>query len=232
MCPTPSPPPPTYEKGRTYTVKEFEDLNRWLKTNELVVEGQALNSFDLDSTGKLIPVPQTPILKEVVVAKIVSQLTTWNVYTQQNGAVTSSQGGFNLDTSGGRTIRAPDVAFTPPNTYQNLTQQQLTTFQGLPFCPTVIVEVEDVSLPSKLNELDAKIKSEYFPAGIELALLVDPIIRKIITFKRDVNGVVKKWNCGWRDVACNTFLPDFVLQVAGIDSSVGNSPASPSSGPD
>ena len=46
----------------------------------------------------------------------------------------------------GRTIRAPDVAFTPTDTYRNLTQQQLLTFQGQPFHPTVVVEVEDVSV--------------------------------------------------------------------------------------
>lgn len=39
------------------TSTEFEVLNSWLKTHELVVEGIAISNFELDPKGKLIPVP-------------------------------------------------------------------------------------------------------------------------------------------------------------------------------
>src|SRR5205085_7869158 len=105
--------------------------------------------FELDSKGRLIPMPQTPIFKELAVGNIFGQLDRWNIRSRQNGGVTISQGGFNLSTTGGRTIRAPDVAFTPSATYRNLTQQQLMTFQGRAFHPSFVVEVEDVSVDRK-----------------------------------------------------------------------------------
>ena len=203
-------PPIEYDKNRTYTLKEFEVLNDWLKTHELVIEGEAIHGFELDSTGKLIPVPQTPIFKKIVVGEIARQLGNWNIRTRQNGVVTGSSGGFNLGTS----IRAPAVAFTPRDIYRNLTPLQLLTFQGQPFHPSVIVEVEDVSTSPKLAEITATIENEYFPAGIQLGLLVDPINRTIFTFKQDVCGVVRRLNYGWRDVSCGDIL---LLRVSNID---------------
>ncbi|EXX78791.1 hypothetical protein RirG_011890 [Rhizophagus irregularis DAOM 197198w] len=60
--------------------------------------------------------PQTPYAREKVVAEIVGQLRNWNIETHQNGGVTSSQGGFDFNVGGQRTIRAPDVSFTPKQT--------------------------------------------------------------------------------------------------------------------
>ena len=134
--------------------------------------------------------------------------------------MTGSQGGLNLDMAGGRTIRAPDVAFTPTDTYRNLTQQQLLTFQGQPFHPTVVVEVEDVSASHKLEEITAEIETEYFPAGIQLGLLVDPVTKNIFTSKRDRRGVVRRRNCGWRDISGGDFWPEFVLEVWKIDEAI------------
>ncbi|CAG8730509.1 10604_t:CDS:1, partial [Funneliformis mosseae] len=50
---------------------------------------------------------------EAVVAEISRQLCSWNLYTRQDGVVTTSQGRFNFQTTDGRNIRAPDVPFTP-----------------------------------------------------------------------------------------------------------------------
>ena len=221
---TQTPPPIKYDKNRTYTVQEFELLNSWLKTHELVIEGKAVNGFELGPTGKLITVPPVPVLKELAVTEIARQLCQWNIYSRQNGVVTGPQGGFSLDTgdgnlvtNGGRVIRAPDVAFTPASTYRNLTQEQLLTFRGGPFHPSFIVEVDDVATSSKLEEITAKIKNEYFPAGIEFGLLVDPINRIIYTFERTTHGDVKRCNRGWSDVSCGETLPNFVLEVWMID---------------
>jgi Uma2 family endonuclease len=44
--------------------------------------------------------------------------------------------------------------------------------------------VEDVSVTSKLEELTKKFKNEYFPAGVRLGWLVDPINEQIYIFKK------------------------------------------------
>ncbi|RUO96725.1 hypothetical protein BC936DRAFT_141556, partial [Jimgerdemannia flammicorona] len=155
--------------------------------------------------------------KELAVEEIGRQLGNWNIQTRQNGAVTSSQGGFNLSTTGGRTIRAPDVAFTPSGTYRILSHQQLMTFQGQAFHPTFVVEVEDVSAASKFEELKDKFETYYFPAGVQLGWLVDPVNRNVYVLKKDTNGVVRCRDKGWRDVAGGDVLPDFVLKIWKID---------------
>ena len=40
-------PPIKYGKGRTYSSEEFELLNSWLKTHELVIEGTTISHFEL-----------------------------------------------------------------------------------------------------------------------------------------------------------------------------------------
>jgi len=60
--------------------------------------------------------------------------------SRQNGNVTGSQGGFKLETG---EIIVPDVAFTPKKFHRNLDSRQRTTFQGRPFSPVFVVEVDD-----------------------------------------------------------------------------------------
>ena len=209
-----------YQPDRIYTFEEFEAVNDWLKTHELVIDNVPISHFELDSEGKLIPMPQTPIKKEAAVGEIVGQLRNWNINTRQNGGVTTSQGGFNLSTTGGRTIRAPDVAFTPKQTYCNLTQQQLLTFRGQPFSPIFAVEVEDLSVASKLSELTRKFKDEYFPAGVELGWLIDPRGKDIYVFKKNRTGTVHRRHHGWNDVGGGGVLPGFVLKVWRIEEAI------------
>ncbi|RIB18287.1 hypothetical protein C2G38_2142203 [Gigaspora rosea] len=82
--------------------------------------------------------PLCTIKIEAVVAQIVSQLDRWNIQTRRNGIITSSQGGFDFNVSGKRTIDAPDVAFTPRRKYDSLTEEQRQTFKGEPFTPTFV----------------------------------------------------------------------------------------------
>lgn len=214
MSPTP-PPPIEYDKNRAYTITEFDALNSWLETHNLIVDGEAISTFELDPAGKLIPVRPPPAFKGPVITEIIRQLGTWNALSGRKGVVTGSRGGFNLGTS----VRMPAAAFTPRAVYRNLTQLQLLTFRGEPFHPSVIFEVEDVSAaPAKLDEVSAKIEHEYFAGGTQLAILVDPISRTIFTFKRDKkDGVVRRLDCGWSDVSCGDILPRFVLRVSKID---------------
>ncbi|KAF9347880.1 hypothetical protein BGX26_000671 [Mortierella sp. AD094] len=160
-----SSPPIEYNPKVTYSFEQFEVLNNWLKTHELVIDKVPISHFELEETGKLIPMPQTPIYKEVVVAEIARQIGAWNINSRQNGVITSSQGGFNISITGGRQMRAPDVAFTTRETYRQLSMQQLNTFQGPAFSPVFVVEVEDLTENAKLTSLTSKFKEEYFPAG-------------------------------------------------------------------
>jgi len=223
-------PPVIYHPEHSYTFEQFEELNDWLKTNELVIDEEPINHFELDSKGRLIPMPQTPYGKELAVEEIARQLGNWNIQTRQNGGVTTSQGGFNISTTGGRTIRAPDIAFTPRGTHDSLDAEQLRTFQGQPFHPTFVVEVEDVSAGPKLEKLTDKFKTEYFPAGVQLGWLLDPENKNIYVFKKNARGVARRQNIGWRDVAGGDVLPGFVLKVWKIDQAISQLPSESSSG--
>ena len=213
---------------RRYTLEEFEAINSWQKTKPVGLDDSSKSRFEsLDHishfeyvSGYLIPMPETPIEKEAVVLEIGRQLGNWNVETGQNGVPTSSQGGFNFTTTGGRSIRAPDVAFTPKQTYRSLSVVQRRTFKGEPFCPTFVVEVEDTSKKAKLTALTAKFKETYFPAGVQLGWLIDPIGKKIFVFKRDRNGLVRRYSHGWSDVSGGDVLPGFLLKVSDIDEAV------------
>jgi len=205
-----------YNPDRTYSLKEFEEINDFLKTHEVQIKDMPVSHFDRDSKGHLIPMPQTPIQIEVAVGEIFRQLLNWNIHTRQNGAPTASQGGFNF----GERIRAPDVSFTPSNIYRGLDNNQLDTFQGNPFCPTFVVEVEDLSVTRKLNELSDIFKTMYFPAGVKLGWLVDPINWDIYVFKRDRDDVVRRYYHAWYDnngvptvVDGLEVLPGFQLQL-------------------
>ncbi|KAF0556651.1 hypothetical protein F8M41_015011 [Gigaspora margarita] len=161
---------------RNYTIEEFETINKQLKNNPIEINKQPVDLFEYKNK-KLVPMPQCAIKIEAVVAQIVSQLDRWNAQTHRNGIVTSSQGGFNFNVSGKRTIDAPDVAFTPRRKYDSLTEEQCQTFKGEPFTPTFVVEVGNVAKPSDFKKLDAKFKNDYFAEGsaVQLGWLIDPI---------------------------------------------------------
>ncbi|KAL1920698.1 uncharacterized protein VTP21DRAFT_1075 [Calcarisporiella thermophila] len=214
-----------YSPDRVYTIEQFEKINDWLKTHDIVIDGIPISHFERDLKGRLIPMPQSPISKEAVVAEILGQLRRWNICTQQNGIVTSSQGGFNFAVLGGREIKAPDIAFTPKETFRALDQQQLRTFQGQPFHPTFVVEVEDVSRPSKLAELTEKFKGSYFPAGVELGWLIDPDNKKIYVFKKTRNGSVRRYSHEWKNVSGGNVLPRFVLKIRLVEDVISQEPS-------
>ena len=213
-----------YKPAHAYSVETFEAINDWLKTNSLEIDGEPINHFEYDSEGRLIAMTQTPIEKEAAVAEIVRQLGNWNVYTAQNGVVTSSQGGFLL---GQGTIRAPDVAFTPQATYSTLTPQQRLSFKRASFSPVFAVEVDDLTNQHKLDSLTKKIKETYFPSGIRLAWLVDATHQIFFTFSSTTAGVVRCYSCKWLNedgkpavVRGGDVLPGFLLELSLIDNAI------------
>ncbi|CAG8616830.1 9302_t:CDS:2 [Cetraspora pellucida] len=203
---------------RSYTLEEFEFINDQLKTRTLEIDGQPVNLFDLDKNGKLIPMPQSPYSREIVVAEIVRQLGDWNIWTKQNGGVTSSQGGFDFDVGCGRMIRAPDIAYTPKEIHRSLNEKQNWSFRGEPFTPVFVVEIGNISSHSKFEKLDRKFKDIYFAEGtsVQLAWLIDPENKEIHVYKRGQRRI----NHGWKDVVGGDFLPRFTLEIWKIENAI------------
>ncbi|CAG8438676.1 14055_t:CDS:2 [Acaulospora colombiana] len=218
--------------SRTYSLKEFELINEQLKTRTLEVNGQPVNLFDLDKNGKLVPMPQATHCMEVTISTIVGELYIWNTQTRQNGDIKTSQGGFNFSVGGQRTIRAPDVSFTPKAVSRQLTELQRWTFQGQPFTPTFVVEVGDTqSSTSAFRELDDKFKREYFAVGtsVQLGWLIDPKNRRIWVYKRNQHGNVYRRERVWEDLEGGDVLPRFTLEVRMIEEAISQESSETSS---
>ncbi len=60
---------------RNYTLKEFEYINDQLKNHTLKFDEKPVNLFKPDENGHLVPMPQTPICRAVIVAEIAHQLS-------------------------------------------------------------------------------------------------------------------------------------------------------------
>ena len=212
--------PIDYEPNHFYTIEEFLALNDWLETHEFIVDGIPISHFERESDGRLVPIPPAVFIKEAAVGEIFGQLRDWNRNNRQYGVPTTSSGGFNF----GGAIKAPDVAFTPGNVVAALDEQQLSTFQGAPFSPTFAVEVDDLSTTSTLNTLTSKFKDDYFPSGVQLGWLIDPVNKTIYTFMRGSDGVVQRRSHQWygsdgnaRTLKGGEVLPGFVLELEEID---------------
>ncbi|CAG8438651.1 8564_t:CDS:2 [Cetraspora pellucida] len=212
--------------NQTYTFKEFELINEKLKTHTLEINENPVDLFDLDAKGNLIAMPQATHCMEVTVAEITRKLCSWNLFSRKNGDIKTSQGGFNFNVGGQRTIRAPDVSFTPKAISRQLTQLQRWTFEGQPFTPTLVVEVSDTEKRSKFEDMNFKIISDYFAPGtaVTLGWLIDPKQKRIWVYKRDQCGnVIRNEHC-WENIDGGDTLPGFVLDVQMIDYAISQAP--------
>ncbi|CAG8512712.1 12123_t:CDS:2 [Funneliformis caledonium] len=93
-----------------------------------------------------------------------------HIETHQNKDVTSSQGGFNFDVRRQRTIRVPDISFTPKQTDRSLNTLQNWTFQGQPFTPIFVIEVSFIESNSTLQVFDDRFRNELFALGTSVEL--------------------------------------------------------------
>ncbi|RHZ76449.1 hypothetical protein Glove_197g71 [Diversispora epigaea] len=207
---------------RSYTLEEFEYINDQLKYHTLEINGQPVDLFELDEKGKLIPMPQATHCMEVTVGEIVRQLGNWNLHSRQNGDIKTAQGGFDFYIGDQRTIRAPDVSFTPKTVSRQLTQLQRWTFRGEPFTPLFIIEVADTKSKSKFENLDHRFKYTFFAVGtnVQLGLLIDPKNDRIWIYKRNRNGMVFRRAYAWGNIDCGDILPGFILDVEMIEDAI------------
>ncbi|PKY29580.1 hypothetical protein RhiirB3_530575 [Rhizophagus irregularis] len=204
---------------KVYTFKEFEYINDQLKTRTIQLDGKPVNLFEYKN-GKLIPMPQ-------VVAEIVRQLGNWNIETHQNGRITSSQGRFDFNVGGARTLRAPDVTFTPRQTTRSLNALQNWTFQGQPFTPIFVVEVDFIQSESEFQAFDDRFRNEFFAPGTS---------GNIHSWKWNENNTVRHYEHGWRSmntwVSGQEILPGFELDVEMIEESISQQDSGSSSSDD
>ncbi|POG57898.1 hypothetical protein GLOIN_2v1735711 [Rhizophagus irregularis DAOM 181602=DAOM 197198] len=170
----------------------------------------------------------------------------WNFETHQNGGVTSSQGGFDFNVGGQRTIRAPDVSFTPKQTDRGLNALQNWTFQGQPFTPIFVVEVDFIESEAQFQVFDDRFRNEIFAQGtsVELGFLVSigqdnngQLAGTIHSWRWYENSnAVRHYEHGWRNmdtrVGGREILPGFELNVRMIEESISQQDSGSSSSDD
>jgi Uma2 family endonuclease len=148
-----------------YSGITLEDLNQYLRENSLVNKHFGLLfHFHIDNDNKrLIPTKMVTYGKEKVVFKIEELLGDWIKWNPRfGGRGTSAQGCFILGDN--RDERMPDVAYTPRHTDRVLTNNQVWTYQGDPFAPTFVVEIDTLTgKGSQRKNLDLKMTNDYFP---------------------------------------------------------------------
>ncbi|RHZ81926.1 hypothetical protein Glove_116g30 [Diversispora epigaea] len=209
---------------KVYTFEEFTYINDQLKTRTIEIDEEPITLFEFDN-GKLIPMPQVPYAIEKVVSKISFQLEYWNMSTNQNGGVTTSQGGFNFYIGGKRTIRAPDISYTPNETDLQLNQLQNWTFKGCPFTPIFLVEVANIKKESDFENYNDRFRYEFLrpETSVRLCFLIDigPEKRKIYSWRKYQNNIVRQYEHEWKDldtkISDQEVLPGFILNVNLID---------------
>ena len=201
----------------------LELLNRYLQEHGPLYNIQfgLLTRFYIDEE-KLIPHPMFTYGKEKVVFKIGGLLEDWIKWNPQyGGRGTSSQGAFIIGHS--RDVRMPDVAYTPRDTDRNLSHAQQWTYQGKPFCPSFVVEVDTLTgSGSQLRHLDYKMRNEYFTHGVELGWLIDPEHRIMIEYKKTNartrrGGVYASDDHSWRNLSGQNVLPGFTVEAVQLD---------------
>ncbi|CAG8452800.1 6091_t:CDS:2 [Dentiscutata erythropus] len=97
--------------NHSYTIKEFELINDKLK----------MHTLEINENPNLFSQQNSDTKKHRV---YIILFTIW----------------VDFNVGGQRTIRAPDISFTPKSISYKLTHSQCWIFQGQPFTPTLVVE--------------------------------------------------------------------------------------------
>ena len=167
---------------------------------------------------KLIPASMAVYNKEKICFEIAGLLRQWiKDHPEYGGHGTTSQGAFIFGSE--RDIRMPDVAYTPRVIDRELSHERGWTYQGKPYSPSFVVEVDTLTGPnSQRQALDYKMRHEYFPHGVDLGWLIDPQHKIMVVYKRYSTGrVYCVGNTSWRDLTGDDVLPEFVVKAVTLD---------------
>lgn len=132
------------------------------------------------------------------------QLVGWAL-RDASGVSFDSNTGFEF---AGGAMRAPDAAWVRKSRLAVLTTEQKKKF--LPLAPDFVVELR--SETDRLSELRSKL-ADYIADGVLLALLLDPITRRVHVYRPEAEPVLLEDPA---TVDCSPELPGFVLDVKAI----------------
>ncbi|KAJ3325319.1 N-acetyl-glucosamine-6-phosphate deacetylase [Boothiomyces sp. JEL0866] len=132
-----------------------------------------------------------------------------NTIRDYPGRGTTSQGSFILGEN--RDGRMPDVAYTPRNVDRNFNQLQRWTYQGEPFAPTFVVEIDTLTgSSSQRSRLHRKMIDDYFPHNA------------------DTGDVDVSADFSWRNLYGDEVLPEFIVEYLDLDLVLNQEPGSSS----
>ncbi|KAJ3308122.1 hypothetical protein HDV04_001734 [Boothiomyces sp. JEL0838] len=215
-----------------YSNVTLEELNDYLRNHPIDNNhfGLLRHFYTDREINRLVPARMVTYGKEKVAGQIAGLLYEWIKWNSEiGGRMTTSQGAFILGTM--RDVRMPDVAYTPRNVDRNLNQQQQWTYQGEPFSPTFVVEIDTLTgSASQRGNLDIKMKRDYFPNGIMLGWLIDPEHKIMIVYKKnaDTGEADVSEDTSWRNLYGDEALPGFVLESLDLDLVLNQQPGSSS----
>lgn len=172
--------------------------------------------------GHFVPRRMVVFGMAAVATKIAALVDHWACCSEQGGTVTGSQGAFVLDRHLERlTVRMPDVAYTPRHDTRDLDPQQQWTYNGKPFVPTFVVEVDKLyGRGSRRAALDRKMRNEYFQHGVQLGWLIDPHPphRRMYEYFVDEHGHVQcSEDSSWRNLGGRDVLPGLTLLCVDLE---------------
>jgi Uma2 family endonuclease len=219
-----------------YRGVSLEFLNRYLDEHGPLfnIEFGWVYQFYIDKElDKLLPLKMVVYGKEIIVGKIYELLADWTKWHPNHGGrTTSSQGAFVIGPE--RKVVMPDVAYTLRESHRSFSYAQQWTYQGEPFAPMFVVEVDTlVGNHSQLSHLHHKMMNVYFPHGVELGWIIDPEHRIMIEYKKTNTrtrhgGVYRSDDQSWRDLSGGDVLPGFIVRAEVLDLVLNQEPGSSS----
>ncbi|KAJ3314951.1 hypothetical protein HDV04_004751 [Boothiomyces sp. JEL0838] len=184
----------------------LEELNDYLCNHPIDNShfGLSRHLYIDSEINRLVPARMVTYGKEKV-AGLLYEWIKWN--SDIGGRMTTSQGSLILDE------RMSEVAYTPRNIDRNLSHKQQWTYQGEPFAPTSVVEIDTLS-----------------GSGYQRRWLIDPKNKIMIVYKKNaVTGIVDvSADDSWKNLSGDDILPGFVIESLDLDLVLDQGPGSSS----
>jgi hypothetical protein len=205
-------------------------LNEYLSHNPLeTTKFRTIGYYEQDEEGTITPQEMVVLGKEIVVAEIALQLGKWNENKRFGGRMTTAQGAYHFkeidsDEEEKLTQLIPDVALIGPETFQSLTENQLSTYREA-VSPIFVVEVDTLTGP-RFAEVDRKMKIFFEKGQVRLAWAIDPENMIMYVYSNSVVGgvPVRSNENSWRDLDGGEILPGFVVLKKQLDRCLSQEP--------
>jgi Uma2 family endonuclease len=137
-------------------------------------------------------------------SEIIAQLVIW-ARQDGTGRVFDSSGGFEFSSNA---MRSPDAAWVAKARLDTLTTEEKHKF--IPLAPDFVIELR--SDTDSRKTLQDKM-TEYIEAGVQLAILIDPIQRSVSIYRPEATTIILE---NPTTVDCSPELPRFILDMPSI----------------